>query len=1051
MRKLKVLLSVWILVLTSLTALAQEQTISGVLKDAADNSPLPGVSIRIKGTRTGTTTSSTGAYTIKVPKGKVLVFTFLGYKTVEVTVGDNTTVNLNLVESADKQELSEVVVTAMDIKRNPRELGYAVQGVTGKEIQETQRENFVNSLQGRVAGLTITPTNGVAGASSSIVLRGFNSLSLSNEPLFVVDGVIMDNQTPNETSNQGSALGLASDRPNRTNDYQNRIADINPNDIESITVLKGPEATALYGSQASSGAIIITTKKGGNSQGKINVNYDNSFRVSEITRFPEISDKFLGGNNGTNNALFVYFGTQNPNPDKSLVKRNIDAFFRTGFSQTHNLSMDYGKKNVTFRLSGSFLDQQGSIPYNTFTRYNLRLTNTTKIGKYVDIIPTVTYTQSKNLKPIRGANGYLLNLMLWPSEFDIKKFETNDGEKLLLYATDPLAEVDNPIWNAKNSSSFEENRRYTATLGININPAKWVSIQGRFGYDTYRTEGNIFTHPKSFLTNASLRGALDNYYRNYYGYNHTINAIFKKSIGKFNGRLMLGSMWQDYETQQYAVSGNGIVDITKRDSNNTDPITRRRLNRAILFGDYNRVINRQLANFGEAQISYNSMVYLTYSHRFETTSILPTKSRSYNYPGASLSMIMTDILPFLKNEKVLKFWKLRGSMASTARLPQPYQNQAVYNAVFSSGNGFALGFDNNNPDLFPERQQTFEIGSEFRLLKDRFNIDATYYNTLVKDQITEKFRTSYGSGYILSTFNTARTRNQGVEVVISAKPVQTKNFSWNLMVNFNKMWNEVLLLPDHIRNADFYISDTWLVGNMRSGVKQGLPTTTLTGFGYARNNRGDILINPANGLPVIDGTFTVRGDRNPDFTTGFLNSFRYKNISLSFLWDLKVGGDIFNGTDFILTRNGRSIRTDDRLSPRVVQGVLQDGLENSANPTRNTISVIPYYQQDYYTQNLGSSGMPEEEFIERDVNWLRLRDVTLTYNFTPKLLEKQKVFRNLSLFLTINDLFLITNYTGADPAVNGNTAGTRGVGAFGFDYGNPAIPVSFNFGIRTSF
>ncbi|MBX9785030.1 MAG: SusC/RagA family TonB-linked outer membrane protein [Chitinophagaceae bacterium] len=1052
MSKLKSLLAVLVLLFITVATYAQEQTISGVIKDASDNTPLPGVSVKIKGSKTGTTTNSSGAFSIKANKGQVLVFSFIGFKNVEVTVGDNSTVNLSLVETADKQQLGEVVVTAMDIKRNPRELGYSVQSVGGKEVQETQRENFVNALQGRVAGLTITPTNGVAGASSSIVLRGFNSLSLSNEPLFVVDGVVMDNQTMNETSNQGSLLGLASDRPNRTNNYQNRIADINPNDIESITVLKGPEATALYGSQASSGAIIITTKKGGNSQGKLRVNYDNAFRVSEITRFPEFTDKFLAGNNGTANSVFTYFGPQNPNPNSSLVRRNIDAFFQTAFSQTHNLSLDYGKKNWSLRLSGSILDQTGTVPNNTFKRYNLRATGTVKFGSKLELIPSIAVTQSSSRRPIRGngsstaPSGYLLNLMVWPGELDVSKYQDPNGDKLLVFATDPLSEIDNPIWNAKNNESRDNTLRYTTTLGINLTPTKWWSINGRFGYDTYVTDGSIFTHPKSFFTSAALRGSQDNYYRNYYGYNHTITTTFKKSLGKFNGRLMVGTMWQDYETQQYAVSGNAIVDINRRDSSNTDPQTRRRLNRAILFGDYNKSINRNLANFGELSLSYNNMVYLTYSQRFESTSILPKKSRDYNYPGASLSMIMTDILPFLKNDKFLKYWKLRTSTASTARLPAPYSNQAVYNAVFNSGNGYALGFDNNNPDLLPERQQTYEIGSEFRLFKDKLNIDAAYYNTLVKDQITEKFRTSYGTGFILATFNTAKTRNEGVEITLNAKPVQAKNFSWNLTVNFNRMWNKVLSLPDHIRNADFYISDTWLFGNMRAGVKQGYPTTTLTGFGYARNKYGDILINPSTGLPLVDQNFTIRGDRNPTFTSGILNSFRYKNFSVSFLWNLKVGGDIFNGTDMFLTTRGRSIRTADRLTPRAVNGVLADGLENSAAPTRNNISVIPFYQQDYYVNN-----MPEEEFIERDVNWLRLSDITLTYNFTQKVLGKQKVFRTLSMFLTGQDLFLITNYTGADPAVNGNTAGTRGVGAFGFDYGNPAIPIGFNFGIRASF
>ena len=282
MRKIGRLLVLSICCFITTVSFAQNQTISGTIRDAADNSPLPGVSVRIKGSRIGTTTSASGNFAITAKRGQILVFSFLGYKNVELTVGDNTTVNLSLVETSDKQELSEVVVTAMDIKRNPRSLGYSVQKVDGTEIQETQRDNFLNSLGGRVAGLTIDPTSGVAGASTSIVLRGYNSLSLSNQPLFVVDGIIIDNSTINETSGGGQDIGLASDRPNRNNDYQNRAADINPNDIETVTVLKGPEPTALYGSQASSGAIIITTKRA--KSNKLAIQYDNSFRFQKVTR-----------------------------------------------------------------------------------------------------------------------------------------------------------------------------------------------------------------------------------------------------------------------------------------------------------------------------------------------------------------------------------------------------------------------------------------------------------------------------------------------------------------------------------------------------------------------------------------------------------------------------------------------------------------------------------------------------------------------------------------------------------------------------------------------
>ncbi len=1039
MRKIKRLLVACLCLCISIAAIAQEQTVSGVIRDAADNSPLPGVSIRVKGARTGTTTATNGSYSIKVKKGQVLVFSFLGFKTTEVTVGDNMSVNINLVESADKQELSEVVVTAMDIKRNAREVGYSVQKVDGKEIQETQRENFVNSLQGRIAGINVTPTNGLAGASSSIVIRGFNSLALSNQPLFIVDGIIMDNQTVSEVGG-GGTLGLASNRDNRDGDYTNRIADINPNDIESITVLKGPEATALYGSQASSGAIVITTKKAPNTK-KFGVAYDNSFRFSEITRLPSVTDNYLGGTNGVPQSSFTYYGPQNPNPDRSSIYQSINDFFRTGFSQTHNLSVDYGAKNYSFRVSGSANNIEGSVPYNKYRRYNFRITNSTKIGKYVDIQPAFSYVNTYFKRPLRGNSSYLLSLLRWPLDLDLNNIEDDNGNKLLTYASDPLLEIDNPLWNAKYNNTIDNTDRYTYSLGININPAPWVSVQGRFGYDTYKMEGSRIVHPQSFLTTATQGGQLDNYYRKYAGYNHTINATFKKSVGKFNGRLMLGTMWQDYETRMFAVYGNKLINKTSRDSSNTDPATRVRLNRNNL-GDYNKQIIRQLAYFGEVAVNYKNMIFLNYTHRFESASTLPAINRDYNYPGGSLSLIMTDILPSLKKGDILSYWKLRTSLAVTARLNGPYSNQSVLNNALSSGGGYAYDFNNSNFLLEPEKQKTYEIGTELRLFRSKFSIDATYYNTLNNNQIVELVRSSYATGFVLNTFNLGSTRNQGVEISLNTTPVQNKNFRWNLVVNFNRMWNKVLKFPPNI--TEFYISDTWLYLNARAGLSMGGPTTSITSYGYARNNKGQILIDPATGLPVNEAIWKVRGDRNPSFTVGINNSFRYKNLSVTMLWDWRMGGDIFNGTDMYLTIAGRSQRTADRFTPRIVQGVLRDGLENSANPTKNTISVVPFFNQAYFT------GMPEEEFIEKNINWLRLRDIQISYNLTSAI-KKQKIFKTLSAFVTCNDLVLITNYTGADPAVNGNTAGTRGVGSSGFDFGNVAAPISVNIGIRTSF
>lgn len=1041
---------------------AQERTITGTILSEDNKSPLSGVTIRVKGTRKITQTDANGKFSIRVNPGETLQISYVGYQTADIKP-DGNTVSISL-KTADIM-MGEVVVTAMDIKRNPRELGYSVQKVAGAEIQETQRENFLNSLQGRVAGLTLDQTSGVAGASSSVVLRGFNSLSLSNQPLYVVDGVILDNQTINETSSGGQGIGLASDRPNRFNDYQNRIADINPSDIETITVLKGPEATALYGSQASSGAIVITTKRAKST--KVAVQYDNSFRFQRVTRWPEVMDTYSNGINDVPSNVFTYFGPAY-SPQTQLFD-NKKEFFQTGFAQTHNIGVDFGFKQSLFRFSGSFFDQKGVVPTNKFRRYNLRLTNSTKLWKdKLEITPSLTYIKSENDKVLRSAGGYLLALMIWPNSVDIRNYEdASTGDKLDVFSgLSANGEYDNPLFNVHKNKSYDETDRKTATLGINLNPFKWLSLSGRFGYDTYDMFGFMFLHPQSYYLTAGTGGSLDNYWRKFTGYNHTITATFKKTIGKnLNLRLMGGTMWQDYETEMFAIYGSNIVDnvnttdgkmykggnvVTDRelttimgnymDSSVTRVNTRLRLLRNA-YGEYNQNILRQMAYFGEFAVSFKNFIFLNYTHRFEEASTLPEQNRKYNYPGGSLSMIVSDMIPSLKKGGILNYWKLRTSLAGTARLNTPYSTQSVFVNNFASGGGFSYGFFNNSPDLGPERQSTYELGTEFRLLNSRLNLDITYYNTLNKGQIIQNFRLSYGTGFILNTQNAGSTRNRGLEIAVDYDVIKKPDFGWNTRFNFNKMYNKVIGMPKNV--SEYYIADTWLYGNARGGLVLGGPTTSITATDYQRNNAGQILISPTTGLPLnTGGVFVVAGDRNPTFTLGWLNSFRYKNWKLSFLWDLKVGGDIYNGTNRFLTNLGKSKLTEDRYRPRVIEGVLSDGFQNSGNPTQNTMVIIPALNNQYYTT------MPEAAFIEKDVNWFRMRDITLSYTFPNNFI---KAVKSLSAFITGNDLILLTNYSGADPAVNGNTAGSLGVGAFGFDYGTLPSPIQVNFGFRASF
>ncbi|MEO6231456.1 MAG: SusC/RagA family TonB-linked outer membrane protein [Ferruginibacter sp.] len=1032
---------------------AQEKTIRGTVT-GVDNLPLADVTVVVKGTRRATVTDQKGAFAINAAPNQTLVFSSVGFESREVAVGSNTTLVVKLTQLAT--QMDEVVVTAMDIKRNPRELGYSVQTVKGSEIQETQRENFVNGLQGRVAGLSVTPTSGAAGASTGIVLRGFNTISGTNQPLFVVDGIIIDNQTLNSNSQSGSGIGLASDGNNRNNDNTNRIADLNPSDIESVTVLKGPEATALYGSQASSGAIIITTKKAKATNGKVLVNYDNNFRFQKVTRFAAINNDYGPGTSNNTPSAPPTLGFQSFGPvwaPGTVFHDNLHNFFQTGFSQTHNIGLEFGTKNVGFRVSGQYFDNDGVVPNNTYTKYNFKISNTTKIGKYISITPSVAYIKADNLRPLKssastaGTGGYLVELYEWPANNDVRNFEDAQNHKIPLFNPNKNSDFDNPFWSAKYNRSGDKLERLVSTLGIDINPFPWLSVAGRFGYDTYKDDGYVFTHPESYQLATAIGGSLDNYYRKYTGYNHTITATAKKKIGDFTTRLLVGTMWQDFQTKQFAIYGTNLIDSSRTDSSNTTLNTRRRLLRNN-NGQPNVNIFRELAYFGEVSVGYKNVAFLTYSHRFESASPIPAANRNYNYPGASLSVILSDIFPSLKKGDILSFAKLRGSLASTARLNDPYSNQSFFVNNFSSTNlpaTYTYGFTNANPYLKPERQKTYEIGTELRFLNSAISLEAAYYNTLCTDQIAQGYRASYATGAILNTQNAASLRNQGIELTLIVNPIHKTDFDWTINLNFNHMWSKVLTLPASIGILnDYYNSDTY-ISNVRGGLIRGYSTGTITGSTYSRNDAGQILVDPRTGVPVVLSGNRLIADRTPDFTLGTLNSFRYKNWSFSFLWDLRVGGDIYNGTDQLLTGLGKSIRTADRSTPVLVDGVLNDGLQNSATPTKNTLVIVPQYLSSYYTS------MPDEEFIQKDVNWLRLRDVTLSYRLPAKTISKMKAFKALSVFVTGSDLLLLTNYYGADPAVNANNPGTGGVGGYGLDLGSAPTPLGVSFGIRANF
>ena len=438
---------------------------------------------------------------------------------------------------------------------------------------------------------------------------------------------------------------------------------------------------------------------------------------------------------------------------------------------------------------------------------------------------------------------------------------------------------------------------------------------------------------------------------------------------------------------------------------------------------------------------------MTLTGRNEWSSTLPNENISFFYPSVSTSFIFTELEPLRGINHILSYGKLRGSWARVGKDANPYSIRAFLEPKATTGGGFGYGFTGPSPDLRPEMTTSYEFGTELKFFNNRFGIDATYFNKLSEDQIVQDMRLSYATGFVLQAFNAGKMRTEGIELQLNAAPVVNTNFTWDVLANFTHLWSELISLPTGVN--EFYMSDTWLYGNVRNGSVIGGPLTTLTGFDYQRNEAGELLIDPNTGYPLRDLTeWKIVGDRQPDFTIGLTNSFTYKNMSLSFLLDFRKGGDIYNATEHLLTARGLSMRTLDREKPVVFDGVLKDGNENSANPTRNTKVIDPSRDMNYWST---SYGLPEINFIEKDINWVRLRDVTFNYNLTPNMLSRVNFIKSGSVFVTATDLFILTNYSGLDPVVNGNSAAVGGSGGVGFDYGNFPMPIGVNFGVRVGF
>ena len=1052
MRKLLPLVTVFLLliVMSPLQGMAQQRNITGTVK-GDDQTPLQGVTISVKNTDRFTQTDANGNFSIQAATGEVLVISYVGYQQQELKVNNDSVFPVTIKASGNN--MSEVVVTALGIKRQQKALGYSVSDLSGQELMKNKNTNVVNSLAGKVPGVNITQFSGSAGAGASITIRGGNSTSdgRQNQPLFVVDGIIYDNSTT-VTGNTGTD-GLS--RSNTT--FSNRVMDINPEDIESLSVLKGAAAAALYGSRAADGVVIITTKKG--VEGKVTVNVNSKIITSWANKLPEAQTIFGPGSYASNGVLnSTTYSSWGPKiPGDSVIYDNIGDFFQHGLIYDNNVNVSGGTKNGSFYLSGSNFNQTGIVPNTGYDKTTFRFNGEQKYGRLA-LNANVAYSIANIERTLTtaglyggGGRGAMEAIYNWPQTYNMKNYINPDGTQYRKFAGTVALEndIDNPYWIINMDELTSQTKRITGGINGNFKITNWWDITGRVGYDQYTTDDYTFIAPGSAVIPLYQKGRLSKDMVNYTYVTTTAMSNFHKTFGDFDTHLMVGTTSENTEVLSQNHWGYNFITAGTNSFNNmasgnkffTDGTTRKRL----------------IGAYGEIGASYKDLIYLTATGRNDWSSTLPLDSRSYFYPSVSGSFIFTQLLPV---NTILSFGKLRASWARVGKDANAYATLTYVNSPITIGNFTGIGnqYTSGNPFLKPEIQSSWEVGGDLRFLNGRIGLDYTYYHSQTENQIAQP-RLSNASGYILTSINSGSVINEGMEIAVSAKPVMQKDFAWEATLNFS--YNKGRLGAFLPGVAYFYPTDAQFGTVKAASIPNGGYFLGMTGTRFLRevdskgveDPNGRYQVDPTTGLYKLNTNNPVVGNREPDFIAGFNNTFRYKRLMLSFLLDGRKGGDVYNGTEYAMMVNGLSKNTllNDRQSVTVKGVNSATGAEftqtytagqsyNINGATQSGNYLIQQYWANYAANSLN--------FIT-SVNWLKLRSLSLTYDFVG-MLKNQNIIKGISASATGTNLFTWTNYKGMDPEVSA-AGGTGGSGSTGIDYlGVPAV-ASFTFGINITF
>ena len=1002
---------------------AQIRAITGHVFDEKNN-PIPGVTVMVKGTSTAATTTENGAFSIKAASKSELVFSHVAFDTRTVSVGSGSSLRVTLTPKGGSME--DVVITAeFGMKRIKRSVGSSVQVVDGATITESGRDNFISALAGRVPGLNVTSTSGTPGASNTVVLRNLTSISGNNQPLYVVDGIPMNNSTFDPLGMAGSEIYSV-----RNMDYSSRGNDFNPEDVESVTILKGAAAAALYGSDASNGAIIITTKKGRSGKGR--VSYSNSFKFDKAYGWPDQQTKYTNGVYGTTNYYNTSkFGAEYP--EGSKLYDNVAAIMQTGFTQKHNLSVEGGTEKATIRGGVSYLKQEGVIKTTDYDRLNLSLAGQAKITDWLKFEGSMQFARTNNHKVMRGTDGPLYRAMIWPLVDDMSVYETADG---FMRKPDYYLDYDllNPLFALYKNLNFDRSNRFISNVAVTVSPVKNAFLRGQVGWDVGDQTFQNSWHPYYAARNAGL-GRYDIVQSNFS--DPTVNIIAGYNNRFLKDKLTFAAQVGYHQLEngviRQSVDGSKFVIPDFQSINNTDPLT--------VTSNQKNTRRRIQAISGQLEFGYQNMAFIALRARNDWSSTLPVQNNSYFYPAVEASFIASE-LNFVKSITAINYLKLRGSIAQVGKDAGPLEIAPQLEVMTSTGGGFRYGFTGPNQNLRPEMTTAREIGFDARLFRNRINTSFTYFTTYNEDQIVKGFRLSYATGFVLNNMNVGSFRTRGWEASIDGDIIKSRTgLTWNVGVNASHGSSKVVYLPENV--TEYYNAYTWNSGNIRNGIMVGQPITTLTGRAFLRNDAGQVLIDPGTGVPLVNPLWTVIGDREPKLRFGAMTSLSYKGLRMSALFAGRYKATVVNGTKRAMFTTGNSWESVEyrERGPVVFNGVLRDGNENSKTPTINTIGV------DAGLAASSIYGGGDENWLEKNVNYLRLQELRFSYSIPKNILSRTRIISDMNIFVVGNDLLTWTNYSGIDAVGNTVSAAAGGTGGEGYDVWSIPNPRGITFGI----